>query len=314
MIFGEIGQVTNDLHVLGLSWTPSYLLCGLKPVLFEAGFSCLGKLYVDDAKRILKDRPPEMLFLTHVHYDHCGAVSYFKKNFPSIRIAASSRAAEIIQRPNAQKLIKELSEKVILCVAKVPGIHVEDLLYEPFEPFNVDIVLENGQVIQISDELSVRVMAVPGHTRDLLAYYIPERKTLFATESVGNLDRIGQVNTEFLVDYELYLKNIRFICNYLEVNVLCLGHQFVISGVDVATFLSRSMNAAEHFKKRIEDLLFEESGNLDQVEMRMKAEEYDINPGPKQLEKEYLINLTARVKHLASAFVKCNVQGIATQK
>jgi len=298
MIFGETGYVGKGLYVLGLPWTPSYLLDCSRPVLFEAGFSCVGRLYEEDIRKFLKERKPEMLFLTHVHYDHCGAVTYFKKVFPGIKVAASSRAAEIIKRPNAQKLMKDLSSNIIPRVAAVNGINPNKLLYEPFKPFEVDIILENGQVIQLTEDISVEVISTAGHTRDQLSYYIPERKILFATESVGNLDRIGQIIPEFLVDFELYVTNIKRL-SLLDVEVLCLGHQFVVLNSDVKEFFSSSIKEAELFKSRVEKLLIEENGDINRVVTRIKAIEYDINPGPKQLEQAYFINLTTRVTHLA---------------
>ncbi len=298
MIFGETGYVEKGLYVLGIPWAPSYLLDCSRPVLFEAGFSCLGRLYEDDIRGVLKERKPEMLFLTHVHYDHCGAVAYFKKVFPGIKVAASLKSAGIIKKPSAQKLMKDLSSNIIPHVAAVKGINPNKLLYGPFEPFEVDVILENGQVIQLAEDINVEVISATGHTRDQLSFYIPERKILFATESVGNLDRIGQIIPEFLVDYELYIANIKRL-SMLDVEILCLGHQFVVLHSDVGKFFSQSLKEAERFKKRVEKLLIEENGVIDQVVTYIKNEEYDINPGPKQLEQAYLINLTTRVTHLA---------------
>lgn len=192
----------------------------------------------------------------------------------------------------------DLSANIIPHVAAINGINPNKLLYESFEPFEVDVILENGQVIQLAEDISVEVISTAGHTRDQLSYYIPERKILFATESVGNLDRIGQIIPEFLVDFELYLTNIKHLF-LLDVEILCLGHQFVVLNSDVKEFFPRSIKEAELFKSRVEKLLIKENGDINRVVTRIKAIEYDINPGPKQLEQAYLINLTTRVTHLA---------------
>lgn len=298
MIFGETGHAGKGVYVLGLPWTPSYLLDCSRPVLFEAGFSCAGRLYEEDIKKAITNRQPEMVFLTHAHFDHSGATAYFKKIFPNIKIAASLRAAEIIKRPNAQKLIKELSSGVIERVTLVKGIDSTKLLHEPFEPFEVDIILEDGQFIQLTEDISIQVISTAGHTRDQLSYYIPERRILFATESVGCLNRIGQIIPEFLVDYDLYITNLKAL-SLLDIEVLCLGHQFAVTDHDVKEYLARSVKEAEHFRVKVEEMLDEENGAIDRVVNRIKNEEYDINPGPKQLEQAYLINATTRVAHLA---------------
>ncbi|HBE44574.1 MAG TPA: hypothetical protein DDW17_03745 [Deltaproteobacteria bacterium] len=303
MVFGGKGYVGKGLYILGLPWTPSYLLDCSRPVLFEAGFSCLGRLYEEDIRKVLNSRQPEILFLTHVHYDHCGATAYFKKVFPDIKVAASSKAAEIIKRPNALKLIKELSTNVTSRVTAIKNIDATKLLYEPFEPFEIDIVLENGETFQLTEDINVKIFVTAGHTRDNLAYYIPEKKILFVTESVGNIDRVGRVITEFLVDYDAYIEDIKRF-SLFDIEILCLGHQFVVTDADVKGFFTRSQKEAEDFKTRVERYLIEEGGDIDKVVRHIKAEDYDTNPGPKQMEQAYLINLTIQVTHLAKHYLK----------
>lgn len=106
----------------GLPWSPSYLFAGERPVLFEAGFHCMGKFYERDIKGVLGSRQPEMLFLSHVHWDHCGASAHLKRIFPGMKIAASRKAAAIMKRPNAVKLMERLSGEVIPLVEAIDGI------------------------------------------------------------------------------------------------------------------------------------------------------------------------------------------------
>jgi hypothetical protein len=49
----------------------------------------------------------------------------------------------------------------------------------------------------------------------------------------------------------------------------------------------------------LEVLLDEENGQVEKVAERIKSEEYDPHPGPKQPEQAYLLNIQAKVKHLA---------------
>lgn len=302
MISSRTGIVKDGFYTLGLNWSAIYLLDGARPVLFESGFACAAALYEKDMRRILRERQPEILFLTHAHWDHTGCAAYFKEAYPSLRIAASERASQIVKRPNALKLMASLSEEVVPLVAAIPEIDEAELLRHAFRPFEIDTILRDGQRIELGGDLTVEVIATPGHTRDHLSYYIPERRILVATEATGGLDKAGNIITEFLVDFDLYMDSLARLAA-LDVEILCQGHHFVFVGADeVKRFFSRSRQEAERFRDYVLRLLDEESGSEERVVQRIKREQWDTNTGAKQAKGAYLLNLRARVGHLAGKF------------
>lgn len=303
MIFRTTGHAGNGLWVTGFPWSPAYLVDGTVPLLFEAGFFCMGPVYERDVRRIVGSRAIPYLFLTHVHYDHCGAAAYMKRAFPGMKICASARAREIMMRPNAVDLMKSLSRYVVPLVSAAEGVDETLLNRQPFEPFEVDKVLSDGDEIEAGDDLHIRVIATPGHTRDLISFYIVERKVLVATESVGIMAQTGDIMSEFLVDYDAYLLSLRKLAS-LDIEVLCQGHHFVFTGTDVRQFLERSLKATEVFRNHVENLLAVPGRSVDDVVQMIKSEEYDPNPGPKQPEKAYLLNLRTRIQHLADRGAK----------
>jgi glyoxylase-like metal-dependent hydrolase (beta-lactamase superfamily II) len=300
MIINVVGKVVDDFYCLGHTWMPVYLFDGAEPCLFEAGVACLGRIYADAIQKVLGKRALERLFLTHVHYDHCGATAYLAKTFPALQVAASARAAEIITRPNAQKLMQELSETA---AALISGIDRTKLLANAFASFAVDTIVSDGDIIQLKGGVSIQVLATPGHTRDMLSYYIPERKILIATEAAGCADITGHVVPQFIVDYESYMQGLRRLAA-LDVEVLCQGHHFVYVGTAVKDFFARSIESAVQFRHRVEELLAAEGGSVERVVAIMRAEERDGKPLPKQPEHAYLIGLNARVRHLAEKLAK----------
>ena len=300
MIINAVGKVVDDFYCLGHTWMPVYLLDGPEPCLFEAGVACLGRIYAESIRTVLGERALERLFLTHVHYDHCGATAYLIKTFPALQVAASARAADTITRPNARKLMRELTETVAGLIA---GIDRTKLLADAFEPFTVHTIVSDGDVIPLKGGLSVEVIATPGHTRDMLSYYIRERKILIATEAAGCADVTGHVVPQFIVDYESYMQGLRRLAA-LDVEVLCQGHHFVYVGDAVRDFLGRSLESAVQFRQRVERLLAAEGGSVERVVALMEAEEREGKPLPRQPERAYLIGLNARVQHLAEKLAK----------
>ncbi|MGD0228923.1 MAG: MBL fold metallo-hydrolase [Syntrophorhabdales bacterium] len=304
LVSARTGLVKDGLYTLGLTWSPVYLLDGERPVLFEAGFACAGRIYAEAVRSVLGRRRPELLFLTHVHWDHCGAAGYLRDVFSPLVIGASMRAARIVERPHARELMGALSENVVPLVARLPGIDPAALQGLPFQPFEVVMPLEDGQVVALGKGLTLEVLATPGHTRDHLSYYIPERGILIATEASGILDRAGNLITEFLVDYDAYLSSLKRLAG-LPVEILCQGHHFVFVGKDeVAAFFSRSLSEAERFKDRVYGLLEAAEGSVDEVVRLIKAEQWDANTAVKQAETAYLLNLRAQVLHLAERMAR----------
>lgn len=295
MYFGDLGAAVEDFYVLGHPAVPIYLLDGPRPALFDAGLTCLAPAYLEQIDQALGGRAPAFLFLSHVHFDHCGAAAAFKETWPDLEIAASQRAAEIMLRPNARKLMLELND----LAARDRFYALESKEKAPrFQPFRVTRVLAEGDRVELGDGLWVETLATPGHTRDFLSYYVPARKILAASEAVGVRQPNGDIITEFLVDYQAYVDNMRRL-DRLPVEALCQGHHWVFTGREARGFIKQSLAAAEKFRDWVLELLEETGGDIEETVRRIKAEEWDRRTGVKQEESAYLLNLAARVKHLA---------------
>lgn len=298
-IYNKKGYVANGLYVCGLTWSSVYLLVSPRPILFEAGFACAAGLYEKDLTAFLNHKLPEALFITHGHWDHCGSAAYLKRTFPGLRIGASPKMESIISRPSAQKLMEELGTTPIptlLCL--LPEEDAAKIEERPFEPFRVDIPLEDEQTIEIAPDLTLQAFYTPGHTRDHVSFYVPERKILFGGEAAGCLEPVGDISVEFLVDYDVYLKSLRRLMT-IPAEIYCLSHHCVLVGKKaIREFLRRSFEATERFCERIYGLLDEEGGDAGRVFQRLAAEYCLAAPGFEQPVEAYLINLRAQVEHL----------------
>ena len=292
MIINNTGQIIDGLYMVGTPAMPVYLLDGEKPAIFDAGLAFFGKIYADGIRQVLGRRNLQYCFLTHSHFDHCGSVSFLKKEFSDLKVVASAKAKKVLGRPNALALIRKLT-RANEPLAKTIGIELVE--FQRFEPFEVDVTLKGGEFIKLSPDLTVQVVETPGHTRDCLSYFIPQKKVLLCSEAAGVPDATGYIVSEALVDFDQYYESMSRLSE-VEFDVLCLGHRQVLIGQDANDYFRKSMTHCRDFLNLVESSLIEEGGNVQKVLAQIKTIQYDPIQGPKQSEPAYLLNLEAKVK------------------
>ena len=280
------GKIAENLYCLGPEEMPTYLLDGEVPAMFDAGISVLGEHYIAEIKKILGTRPLHYLFLSHVHFDHCGSAGYLREAYPDVTICASAISAEIIAKPSAVKLIGKLN--------LVPGMQEE----QKFKTFSVDRLIKDGDTIDLLENGNLHAYATPGHTRDMVSYYLPKLKTLIPSEAAGVPAGNGHIYAEFLVDYETYFNSIQRLAKLEFERILC-AHRSFYDGEDAAGYFDEAIAQTVRFKDRIVTLLKANPDDHEKVARIIKAEEYEQLPEPKLLEPAYDLNLTAKINAIS---------------
>lgn len=294
MIKESAGKISDELYALGNPGLPAYLLTGETPVLFDAGMTFMGPIYLQELKRYLGDASRLAYnFLTHSHFDHSGAAPFLKRNIPGLRIAASRLAAEVFKRPNAIQLIQSLSKGMEDAFRTQIGN--ADVTFRGLE---LDRTLDDGEQIELEDGTKIQVIATPGHTRDAVSYYISRLKALVCGEAVGVLNRNSEVRSVFLSSYKDYLTSLEKLQD-LEIEFLLMGHGHVLTEGDARGVVFRVMEATRAFKRRIEQALDLFQGDQEAVVKKIFQEDYVEKKLIQQEERPFLINLTAQVRAIA---------------
>ena len=191
-------------------------------ILTDPGMAWRAGKTIEEITEVIGSREPDAVLLTHSHYDHAGAIPYFKEKWPGMEVIASDRAAGILKKEKARALIRKLSEDA----ARDMNALLEDYDVSMLE---ADRTVADGVVIDIAGA-SIRVIATPGHTKDSTSYYIDE-SILITSESMGFLNLDGSYCPQYLVsaaDCEESLKKSKA----LGADRVCVLHNAVIEQPD----------------------------------------------------------------------------------
>lgn len=177
-----------------------YLIKGqTKNVLIDTGVTSRFPLLKTRLSELgLRVRDINLVILTHEHFDHVGATAFFHQT----AVVAAHRLA-------ANKL--ELQDEFVT---------FNRYRDEPGKPFWVDVWLEDGSIIDLSN-FELRVIHTPGHTSGCICLYEPKDGLLFTGDTIfagGTLSEIavgGNVSD--------YVNSVQRLSS-LKVNKIYPGH------------------------------------------------------------------------------------------
>ncbi len=251
MIFNSPGKITERITLLGRRESCIYLLDGGTEYAILGG----GMTYIipdienQIAEAGIDERKISRIVVHHTHFDHVGAVPFFKKKWPWVSVTASARGAGQLARPVVIEAIKNIN--LMLLSNAGMSDRANELGFD-FESIPVDDTPSDGDMRKIGD-LTLQFMMVPGHSTCSMAVYVPELKALFASDA-GGIPFEGQVFAAANSNFDLYQASLDKMAGY-DVDFHGAEHYGALTGNDARSFIPKSINAAVLTRRMIEDSL-----------------------------------------------------------
>ena len=269
----EPTRINDHIEFLGTHELCFYLIHGDDAMIIDGGMSHATPALEEQFARL--DIDPAVVkyaLVTHSHFDHCGAVPYFRQRFPNVQILGTEPAREALA-----------NEKIVNYNAKINDKAANDLGFgdacEPIadrtDELKIDTVISDGDMLDLGQGIVAEFYQVPGHSKCCVATYLPRFKALFPTDTtphpVSEWTNLTFPSAQHsFVEYVESLKRL----NRFAVEILGLDHHGVLTGEDAQEFLAMGLQRTLLFEERVLKR-YEETGDLDMVAKELTHEEFE---------------------------------------
>lgn len=219
---------------------------GKTAVLCDAGFGFTGERMVKKIEAALGARPVDYIFLTHSHYDHVMGAPFVIRRYPSVKVVAGEYATRIFQKDTAKATMRDLDRKFAATCGVADYPDLVDML-------RVDIPVCDGDTVRAGDMLFT-VLALPGHTKCSIGFYLKENKLLVGSETLGVFDGEETIMPCYLVGYRMALESIARV-RALDIDNILFPHFGLGDKEKTAYFLRHAAAAAKESADKIAEIL-----------------------------------------------------------
>lgn len=243
-------KLTTHFFRLGTPDFPAYLSIGEEGMIIEGGTGPTYPIMVDQIASLgIDPQDIKYIVLTHTHPDHIGAVPHFQRAWPHIKLLVSPIGAQILGKT---ELFKEF-QLTDLGIAQLMKAKAEiDTLPEPIEnyAFNVDLVVKEGDRIDLGAGIVWDIYDTPGHSPCHIALFEEKEGTLALGDTTGfYVPQKDVFWPNYFESLEKYCSSIRKLAA-LPAKRAVLSHNAVIEG-DVRRHLQKAMQATEQYHNEL---------------------------------------------------------------
>ncbi|MCL2546713.1 MAG: MBL fold metallo-hydrolase [Oscillospiraceae bacterium] len=210
------------------------LIGNTQTALIDCGMIFCADATIKKVKDALDGRSLDYILFSHTHYDHIGALPFFRQAFPQVKGVTTEVGATVLLKDTPRRVIRELSQ----IAAQNHGVMVGD--YSD-DAFCADVIVKDGDCIDLGG-LTVQIIETPGHTRDSLSFFVPELGILCLNETTGVLLPDGNVYVCYLTGYQDAINAIER-CRKLPYKHLSLPHRGIVDGAEAENYFDKALQA-----------------------------------------------------------------------
>lgn len=161
------------------------------------------------------------IVITHHDFDHMGAVSEFKSEYPNISIVCSDSEEKYISGKEKSLRLQQ-AEALYDFLPEDQKAEAEKFhsLLKSVESVNVDLLVKDHDIFPWCG--GTEIIATPGHMPGHISLYLKETKTLIAGDAVVvENNQIEIANPNYTLDMKEAKKSVEKLINYEVEKIIC---------------------------------------------------------------------------------------------
>jgi len=250
--------VLIDIGMYGVAGaTAVYLIEGSRKCLIDGG-TRTGARSIIKVLRQLDAFPPDIIVVTHSHYDHTQGTPILQRE-----AAKEGKVIEVMASQAAIPLLKDQSWNEVYNAG-------------PYENIREVTPLKENDIIDLGNT-NLRVYEVPGHCKDHIAIMDEKLKNIFIGDAIGDKIADNSFLPPFMPPYwdpDAFLSTINKL-KHIDYGSLCLAHFGYIYGEESKQILDEAVRVYETWWR-----LFDENADkLQDINYMTERVIADIKPG-----------------------------------
>ena len=269
----QAGKIADGLWCLGREESCIYLLEGDKEsMIVSGGMSYLAPTLLQQFKEFgIDETRISKILILHAHFDHVGAIPFFKRRNPHMEVYASARGWRIFNMPKAIITINDFGRDVAARMGLKEVYSQYDLEWRD------DI---RGDTVSKGDRIGVEpfegfIYETPGHSSCSISFYVPALKALFPSDGGGipYKDMILAAGNSNFTKYQESLVKLKD----LDVAYLCADHYGYVTGEEAACYIKESILDATERRSEFEEIYLK-TKDIEATAEELVGKFYRANP------------------------------------